>query len=74
MHAGSYSAAVAPAYKHFKVSTEEGGIAIITYDRTDNKVNALNTEVGTEMMYGAHFSDRFMLLSLWLGFTMCVIQ
>ena len=32
------AAAAAAKYKHFDVSVVEGGVAIITYDRADNKV------------------------------------
>ncbi len=37
------------AFKHVRYEVVDGGIAIITYDRADNKVNALNAEVGKEM-------------------------
>ena len=44
----SASAAAAKS-KHFSVRMTDSGVAIITYDWPDNKVNALNAEVGAEL-------------------------
>jgi len=41
--------AAAAKMKHFSVRMTDSGVAIITYDRPDNKVNALNAEVGAEL-------------------------
>jgi enoyl-CoA hydratase/long-chain 3-hydroxyacyl-CoA dehydrogenase len=35
--------------KHFKCAVTPNGIAVINYDRVDNKVNAINLEVGAEL-------------------------
>merc|ERR1719272_767125 len=35
--------------KHFKCAVTPNGIAVINYDRADNKVNAINLEVGAEL-------------------------
>lgn len=49
-HASAATAAAGSAkMKHFSVRMTDSGVAIITYDRTDNKVNALNAEVGAEL-------------------------
>lgn len=36
--AGFMAAAAAAKYRHFDVTVVDGGVAIVTYDRADNKV------------------------------------
>eukprot|EP00041_Stephanoeca_diplocostata_P025268 m.657580 g.657580 ORF g.657580 m.657580 type:complete len:776 (-) comp22714_c0_seq1:308-2635(-) len=49
---GTVPSSTSPAHglKHFKCEVLDNGVAIIRFDRVDNKVNALNMETGSEML------------------------
>ena len=58
------AAAAAAKYRHFDVTVVDGGVAIVTYDRADNKVRRKGYEEkeGKEKKN----ADSFLLLDVYI--------
>lgn len=58
------AAAAAAKYRHFDVTVVDGGVAIVTYDRADNKVRRKGCIRRKEMK--KKNADSFLLLDVYI--------